>query len=117
MGLSFTTADGPRQRSHFQVRVPRDSWPHFTVSDSRLPQPEGPGPHKKRVARLYTQATVPFPSPSTTRWATVEVFETAWLGYNTADIFLRRGADKSLAFRISPTGDLQHNQKNFSCMG
>jgi hypothetical protein len=24
--------------------VPRDSWPHFTVSDSRLPQPGGPGP-------------------------------------------------------------------------
>jgi hypothetical protein len=26
-----------------QVRVPRDS-PHFTASDSRLPQPEGSGP-------------------------------------------------------------------------
>jgi hypothetical protein len=24
--------------------VPRDSWPRFTVSDSRLPQPGGPGP-------------------------------------------------------------------------
>jgi hypothetical protein len=44
MGLSFTTAAGPRQRSHSQVRVPRDSWPHFPVSDSRLPQPGGPGP-------------------------------------------------------------------------
>jgi hypothetical protein len=44
MGLSFTTAVGPRQRSnHSQVRVPWDSWPHFTVSDSRLPQPGGPG--------------------------------------------------------------------------
>jgi hypothetical protein len=39
MGLSFTIAAGPRQRSHSQVRVP----PHFTASDSRLPQPGGPG--------------------------------------------------------------------------
>jgi hypothetical protein len=44
MGLWFKTAAGPRQRSYFQVRVPRDSWPHFTVSDSRLLQLGGPGP-------------------------------------------------------------------------
>jgi hypothetical protein len=44
MGLSFTTAAGPRQRSHSQVRVLQD-YPHFTVSDSRLSQPGGPGPH------------------------------------------------------------------------
>jgi hypothetical protein len=43
-GLLFTIAAGPRQRSHFQVRVPRDSWSYFTVSDPRLPQPGGPGP-------------------------------------------------------------------------
>jgi hypothetical protein len=43
MGLSFTTAAaGPRQRSHFQDTVPLDTWPCFTVSDSRLPQPDGP---------------------------------------------------------------------------
>jgi hypothetical protein len=42
-GLPFTIAAGPRQRSHYWVRVPRDSWPSFTVSDSRLPQPGGPG--------------------------------------------------------------------------
>jgi hypothetical protein len=35
MSLSFTIAAGPHQRSHPQVRV----------SDSRLPQPGGPGPH------------------------------------------------------------------------
>jgi hypothetical protein len=34
-GLSLTIAAGPRQRSHSRVRVPRDSWPYFTVSDSR----------------------------------------------------------------------------------
>jgi hypothetical protein len=43
MGLSFTIAAGPRQRSHSQVRVPRYSWTHFTLTDSRLPQPGGPG--------------------------------------------------------------------------
>jgi hypothetical protein len=44
MGLSFTIAGGPRQRSHFQVRVPRDSSPHFIVSDSGFFKPGGPGP-------------------------------------------------------------------------
>jgi hypothetical protein len=39
MGLSFTIVAGPRR----QVLVPRYSWPHFTPSDSRLPQPGGPG--------------------------------------------------------------------------
>jgi hypothetical protein len=36
---------GLRQCSHSRVWVPQDSWPYFTVSDARLPQPEGPGPH------------------------------------------------------------------------
>jgi hypothetical protein len=52
-GLSLTIAAGPRQLSHSRVRVPWDSRPHFTVSESRLP----------------------FSSPPTTRRATVEVFE------------------------------------------
>jgi hypothetical protein len=39
MGLLFAMAAGPRQRGQSHVRVPRDSLPHFTVSDSRLPQP------------------------------------------------------------------------------
>jgi hypothetical protein len=43
-GLSFTITPDPRQGSYFRVRVPRDSWPHFTVSDSRLLQFGGPGP-------------------------------------------------------------------------
>jgi hypothetical protein len=33
-GLSFTVAPGPRQRSHFRVPVPWDSWPYCTISDS-----------------------------------------------------------------------------------
>jgi hypothetical protein len=54
-GLSFTTAAGPRQRSHSRVRVQWDSSPYFTVSDSRLL----------------------FSSPPTTRRATMEVFDPA----------------------------------------
>jgi hypothetical protein len=53
-GLSFTTA-GPRQRSHSRARVPWDSRPYFTVSNSRLP----------------------YSSPPTSRRATVEVFDSA----------------------------------------
>jgi hypothetical protein len=52
MGRSLWREDGSvfynccclRQRSHSQVRVPRGLWPHFTVSDLRLPEPGGPGP-------------------------------------------------------------------------
>jgi hypothetical protein len=54
-GLSFTIASGARQRSHSRVRVPWDSRPCFTVSDSRLP----------------------FSSPPTTRRVTMEVFDPA----------------------------------------
>jgi hypothetical protein len=35
--LPFTVAAGRRQRSHSRVRVPWDSQPYFTISDSRLP--------------------------------------------------------------------------------
>jgi hypothetical protein len=70
MGLSFTTVAGPRQSSHFQVRVPRHSWPHFTVSDSRLPPPPqlvGQVPvfisPRNRVTQLYPQAAFPSPRP------------------------------------------------------
>jgi hypothetical protein len=79
MGLSFTIAAGPRQSIHSQVRVPQDSWPHFTVSDSRLPQPAqvlvfiSP---KNRVAQLYPRHWVPFPPPITIRRATEEVIRT-----------------------------------------
>jgi hypothetical protein len=43
MDLSFAITAGPRQLSHSRVRVPRDSWPYFTVSNSKLPQPGGLG--------------------------------------------------------------------------
>jgi hypothetical protein len=41
-GPLFTVATGPRQRSHSRVRVPWDSRPYFTFSDSRLPFPSPP---------------------------------------------------------------------------
>jgi hypothetical protein len=57
MGFSFPIAADPRQRIHSQVRVQQDSWPHFTVSDSRIPQPGAQvlvfiSP-RNRVAQLY----------------------------------------------------------------
>jgi hypothetical protein len=59
MSLSFTIVAGRRQRCHSQVRVPRDSWPHLTVSDWRLPQPGGSGPRiyipRNWLAQLYPQ--------------------------------------------------------------
>jgi hypothetical protein len=51
----FAIVAGPHQRSHFRVRVPWDSLPYFTVSDSRLL----------------------FLSPPNTRRATVEIFDPA----------------------------------------
>jgi hypothetical protein len=54
-GLSFIIAAGPNQRSHSRVRIPWDSRPYFTVSDSKLP----------------------YFSPPTTRRVTVEVFDPA----------------------------------------
>jgi hypothetical protein len=69
-GLSYTTAAGPRQRSHSCVRVPWDLQPYFTVSDSRLA----------------------FLSPPTTRRTTVEVFDTAFtLIYELETSLMMRG--------------------------
>jgi hypothetical protein len=54
MGLSFTVAAGPRQRSHSQVRVPRE----FLIRDS--PNLEGQVhvfiSSRSRLAPLYPEA-------------------------------------------------------------
>jgi hypothetical protein len=54
--LSFAIAAGPRQPNHFRIWAPLDSWSYFTLSNLRLPQHEGPGPHiytpRKRIAQL-----------------------------------------------------------------
>jgi hypothetical protein len=55
VGLSFTIAAGPRQRRHSRVRVPWDSRPYFTLSDS-----------------IFL-----FSSPRTSHRAEVEIFEPA----------------------------------------
>jgi hypothetical protein len=56
-GLSITVVCSPRQRSHSCVRAPWNTWPYFTASHSRFPQPGGPGPRiyipRNRVAQLY----------------------------------------------------------------
>jgi hypothetical protein len=64
--LSFRIAAARRQRYHSRVRVPRDSWPYFTVSDSTLAQPAWP-------QRYW----VPFSLSPVTPRDTVEVFEPA----------------------------------------
>jgi hypothetical protein len=58
MCRSFTiSAAVPRQRSHSQARVPRDSWPHFTRD---VPNQEGQVPVfislRNSVVKLYPQA-------------------------------------------------------------
>jgi hypothetical protein len=82
MGVPFIISAGPRQRSYFQVRVPWDSRPYFTVSDPRLPQPVGIGPHiyitqEQGGQVIHPRHWVPLSSPLTTRRATVEVFDPA----------------------------------------
>jgi hypothetical protein len=81
--LSFTIDAWLRQRSHSRVRVPWDSRPYFTVSDSRFR----------------------FSSPPTTRRATVEVFDPAstrvWLefkvSHNPTD-----GVSQSISLGVEP---------------
>jgi hypothetical protein len=57
---SLTIAAGRRQHSHFWVRVPRDSWLYFTVSDLRLSNLKGQVPvfisPSDRMAQLHPQA-------------------------------------------------------------
>jgi hypothetical protein len=60
--LSFKIAAGPHQHSHSRVRVPWDSRPYFTVSDSKLS----------------------FSSPPTTRSVTVEEFDPAFIRGNSS---------------------------------
>jgi hypothetical protein len=84
MSLSFTIATGPRQRSYSQIRVPGDSWPHFTVSQT----------YRAKSPYLYSPETwwpsynpkhwVPFSSAPTNRRATVEVFDLT----STRDIYV-----------------------------
>jgi hypothetical protein len=69
-------AAGPRQRSYSRVGVPRDPWPYYTVSNSRLLHPGWPGPRiylaKEQVGPVLSPGTgFPFRRLTTLR-ATVE---------------------------------------------
>jgi hypothetical protein len=64
MGLSFTIAAGPRQRSHSQVRVPWDSWPYFY--GLRF---ETPSTCRARSSYLYPTGTG-WPSYTPRHWVT-----------------------------------------------
>jgi hypothetical protein len=82
MGLLFTIAAGPRRSSHSQARVPRDSWPYFTASDSRLSQPGESGPRiyipqEQGGPVIKPRHWVPFSSPPVSRRAAMEVFDPA----------------------------------------
>jgi hypothetical protein len=108
MGLSFTIAAGPRQRSHSQIRVSRNSWSHFTASGWILPNLEARSPY------LYPPGTgwpgynlrhwVPISSLPTTRRATVEVFEPASTrkGYFTTRFCPRYAASAWTAWETPP---------------
>jgi hypothetical protein len=69
--LSFTVAACPRHRSHSRVRVPRDSLPYLTVSDSIRDSPnlEGQVPvficPKNRLSQVYHQASYDSNPPPT----------------------------------------------------
>jgi hypothetical protein len=64
-GLSFTISSGPRPPSHFRVRVPWDSWPYFTASDSRLSFRR-----LLRLAGLRWRYSTPPPHGSLFNWPT-----------------------------------------------
>jgi hypothetical protein len=63
MGLPFTIAAGPRQHNHSWSRVLQDSWPYFTVSDSRPPT------WRVRSPYLYPPGTW-WPSYTPRHWVT-----------------------------------------------
>jgi hypothetical protein len=94
MGLSFTIPAGPRQSRNFRVRVTRDSWPYFTVSDSKLPQPVGSGVHiyiaqEQGVPVIPLGTGFPFHRlPQVSRRATVEVFDPASTWDVAVEVFL-----------------------------
>jgi hypothetical protein len=79
--MSFTIVSGHRQCSHSRSRVPRDTWPYFTVLHSRISQPEWPAPHIYPSSTGWTNCNpvhwVPFSLQPTTRRVTVEIQEPA----------------------------------------
>jgi hypothetical protein len=80
MGLSFTIAAGPCQRSHFRLRVPWDWWPYLTISDSRLPFST-----RRAVSQSQGQSHIATDGQSISKswcrapsWAHDQIFVTFW---------------------------------------
>jgi hypothetical protein len=105
MSLSFIIAAVPRQRSHSQVRVHRDSWPHYSLSDSRLP------PIWRARTPIYIlpwtgwrdytpRHWVPFSLPPTTRRDTVRSSTPPphgnWLNWVWVSCYDRRSVGRSI---------------------
>jgi hypothetical protein len=93
--LLFIIAAGPRQRSHSQVRVPRDSLPHFTVSDSRLPQSGGSDPRiyipqEQGGPVIPPRHWVPFLSSPTSHRTTMEVLEPTSTGIQSCFVYIEK---------------------------
>jgi hypothetical protein len=84
MGLSFTTAAGPRQRSHSQTWGPNleGQVPIFI-------------PQKQVVPVILHRHWVPFPSPFTTCGTTVDAFDPASTRVSLTNIQTRLGYDLS----------------------
>jgi hypothetical protein len=80
--LFLTASVGLLQRSHSWVRIPGDSWPYFTLSDSKFPQPVRPGsrifvPQEQCGPDMSHRHWVPVSRPPTARRATVVFFKSA----------------------------------------
>jgi hypothetical protein len=106
MGLSFTIAVGPRQRSHSQVLVTT----FYCLRFETLPTWRARSPYLYPLVGTglsdYTPSHwVPFSSPPTTRRATVEAFDPA----STRD---RYDYDKESRFLFS-TADLVENSQRY----
>jgi hypothetical protein len=67
-GLSSTIAVSPHQRSHFRVRVPWNSRPYFSVSDSRLPFSSPPAQGYGGGIRPRLHRVEPFSYPLSRKW-------------------------------------------------
>jgi hypothetical protein len=93
-GLPFTNAAHPLQRSYSWV--PWDSWPYFTVSDSRISQPGGPGP------RIYIppEQGAPVIPPDTELSTDSRYIDLAWTYRKHASRARMRGKLQRLQNRV-----------------
>jgi hypothetical protein len=93
-GLSFINIVGPRQRSHFRVRAPRDSWPYFTVWNSRLHQTGGRGP-RVYIRQVKDGPVIP---PATAILRSSPALNNIWTfsSYLTGNTLLLRYKDQSV---------------------